>query len=155
MISCKINYSFSGADVDPNLKTVSIGFFDNVSGNGPANMSDLFTNALKEKILNETNLTLVNQNGDIEFNGAIKNYYYTVQAPTGNETSDLRRITMSVNVQFVNNQTEDKSEQWTQNFQNHSEHSVDVDLNSVEAESLGIINTLLVEEIFVKAFVKW
>lgn len=155
MISCKVNYSFSGADVDPNLKTVSISYFENLSGNGPANMSDLFTNALKEKILTETNLNLVNTNGDIEFKGSIVNYYYTVQAPTGNETSDKRRITMSVNVEFLNNTTDDKNEQWSQNFQNNSEHSVDVDLNSVEIESIEIINELMVEEIFTKAFVKW
>ncbi len=155
IISCKVNYSFSGADIDSNLKTVSIGYFENLSGNGPANMSDLFTNTLKEKILNESNLILVNQGGDIEFKGSINRYYYTVQAPTGNETSDLRRITMAVNVNYVNNQSDDKNDKWTKTFQSNSEHSVDIDLSSVETESIEIINRLLAEEIFVKAFVKW
>ena len=119
-------------------------------------ISELFTNALKEKILKETNLNLVTSNADIEFKGQISNYYYTVQAPTGTETSDLRRITMKLNVQFVNNlKPTEKEENWKKDFQSHSEHNVDIDLNSVEEESLEIINDLLVEEIFNKAFVKW
>ena len=62
---------------------------------------------------------------------------------------------MSVSVSFANNQSDDKNDKWTQNFQSNSEHSVDIDLSSVEIESIDIINTLLVEEIFTKAFVKW
>lgn len=155
IVSCKINYSFSGADIDPNIKTVSIGVFENESGNGPANMSNLFTNALKEKVLRQSNLNLVNSNADISFTGKIDNYYYSIQAPTGNETSDLRRITMSVSVQFKNAINDDPKESWTKSFQSHSDHNVSVDLTSIEEESLEIINNLLVDEIFNKAFVKW
>ncbi len=153
LFSCKVKYSFSGASVDPSIKTVSIGFFENNSGNGPANMSNLFTNALKEKILRETNLNLVTQNADISFTGQIEQYYYTIQAPTGNETSDLRRITMNVKVKYVNAKNEEDN--WEKNFQSHSDHSVDIDLSSVEEASLGIINDLVIDEIFNKAFVKW
>jgi len=151
--SCRVKYSFSGADIDPNIKTVSVKYFENKSGNGPANMSDLFTNALKEKIQRETKLNLVENNADIEFNGYIESYYYTVQAPNGTETSDLRRITMKVKVNFINNIDEKKN--WEKSFQNHAEHSVDIDLNSVEEESIEQINELIVEEIFNKAFVNW
>lgn len=151
--SCKIKYSFSGADIDPNIKSFSVNYFENNSGNGPASMSDLFTNALKEKIMKETNLNLVTNNADIEFNGYIESYYYTVQAPTGTETSDLRRITMKVKINFVNNISE--NENWEKIFQSHAEHSVNVNLNLIEEESLSEINELLVDEIFTKAFVNW
>ena len=151
--ACKVKYSFSGADVDPNIKTASISYIDNNSGNGPANMGDLITDALREKILRETNLNLVNGKADIEFKGVISQYYYTVQAPTGNETSDLRRITMIINVDYKNNITETDS--WNNKFQNFAEHSVNIDLTSIEEESITIINELLVDQIFNKAFVKW
>lgn len=153
LFSCKVKYSFSGASVDPSIKTVSIGFYENNSGNGPANMSNLFTNALKEKILRETNLNLVTQNADISFTGQIEQYYYTIQAPTGNETSDLRRITMNVKVKYVS--TINEEDNWEKNFQSHSDHSVDIDLSSIEETSLEIINNLVINEIFNKAFVKW
>lgn len=153
LISCKVKYSFSGADIDPSIKTVSIAYFDNNSGNGIANMGDLFTDALREKILRETNLNLVTENADIEFSGVISQYYFSVQAPTGTETSDIRRITMVVNVDFKNNLTEEDT--WNANFQNIAEHSVDIDLTSIEEESVRAINILLVDDIFSKAFVKW
>lgn len=153
MISCKVKYSFSGADIDPNIKTVSITYFDNNSGNGVANMGDLFTDALRDKILRETNLNLVNGKADIEFSGAITQYFFSVQAPTGNESSDIRRITMKVNVDFKNNLTPDDN--WNADFQNIAEHSVDIDLTSIEEESVNAINVLLVDDIFNRAFVKW
>jgi hypothetical protein len=150
---CKVKYSFSGADVNPNIKTVSIAFFDNASGNGIANMGNLFTDALREKILRETNLNLVPSNGDIVFSGKIVQYYYSVQAPTGNTSSSIRRITMQVNVDYKNNL--DEKDTWNANFQNIAEHSVDIDLSTIEEESVRTINTLLVDDIFNKAFVKW
>lgn len=153
LVSCKIKYSFSGADIDPNIKTVSIAYFDNNSGNGVANMGDLFTDALRDKILRETNLNLVTGKADIEFSGKISQYYFTVQAPTGNESSDIRRITMVVNVDFKNNLTAEDT--WNANFQNIAEHSVNIDLTSIEEESVRAINILLVDDIFNKAFVKW
>lgn len=153
VVSCKVKYSFSGADIDPNIKTVSIDYFDNNSGNGVANMGDLFTDALRDKILRETNLNLVTGKADIEFSGKITQYFFSVQAPTGNESSDIRRITMVVNVDFKNNLTEEDT--WNANFQNIAEHSVDIDLTSIEEESVRAINILLVDDIFNKAFVKW
>ena len=108
---------------------------------------------MREKILRETNLNLVNGKADIEFTGVISQYYYTVQAPTGNETSDIRRITMMVNIDYKNNISE--TETWNNTFQNFAEHSVDTDLTSIEEESINTINELLVDQIFNKAFVKW
>lgn len=153
LLSCKVKYSFSGADIDPNIKTVSIAYFDNNSGNGIANMGDLFTDALRDKILRETNLNLVTGKADIEFSGVISQYYFSVQAPAGGETSDIRRITMQVSVVYKNNLTE--ADSWTSTFQNIAEHSVNIDLTSIEEESVRTINTLLVDDIFNKAFVKW
>lgn len=152
---CSVKYSFSGANIDPDIKTFSIKYFDNVSGNGIATMGDLFTDALRDKMLRETNLVLVEDEGkaDVNFSGKITQYYYTVQAPTGNESSDIRRITMNVNVDYKNNLLEDDS--WNSDFQNIAEHSVDLDLSSIEEESINIINTLLVDDIFNKAFAKW
>ncbi|MGB0885865.1 MAG: LptE family protein [Chitinophagales bacterium] len=155
LTACSVQYSFSGANIDPNIKTFSIKYFDNVSGNGIATMGDLFTDALRDKMLRETNLVMVEDESkaDVNFSGKIIQYYYTVQAPTGDESSDIRRITMNVKVNYKNNLVEDDS--WETDFQNIAEHSVDIDLTSIEEESISTINTLLVDDIFNKAFAKW
>ncbi|MCD8518268.1 MAG: hypothetical protein LRY32_00555 [Flavobacterium sp.] len=42
-------YSFTGANIDPNIKTLSVAYINNKSGNGPATASDILTNMLKRK----------------------------------------------------------------------------------------------------------
>lgn len=153
LYACKVTYSFSGADIDGNIKTFSVEYFENSSGNGPANLGVLFTQALKDKLEQQTNLKLVQQGGDIVFSGQINQYYYSIQSPSGNNTSNLRRITMQVQVNYKNTIIEEDS--WETNFQNYAEHDVNLNLNTVEEESIRTINTLTTEEIFNKAFVKW
>ncbi|MGB1247548.1 MAG: LptE family protein [Chitinophagales bacterium] len=153
LTSCKI-YSFSGANIDPAIQTVSITYFNNNSGNGPASASDLFTEALKQKILRETNLRLVNGGGDVHFEGEIVDYTYTIQAPSGNETSDLRRITMAVKVSYIDYVTGEEGFK-DQQFSRYVDYPVSEDISGIEDALIDEINTLLVDDIFNKAFVKW
>lgn len=151
--SCKI-YSFSGANINPDIKSISIAYFNNDSGNGPPIMSDLFTNALREKMINNTTLKLENFGGDVELDGAIVGYNYSIQAPTGQQSSDLRRITMTVLVNFTNNVDLDDS------FENiritkFADYEVSQSLEAVEEGLIREINDLIIDEIFNKAFVKW
>ena len=152
LIGCK-TYSFSGANVDPDLQSISITYFNNNSGNGPPYASDQFTQDLKEKMLNNTNLDIVNSNGDVQFSGAVVGYTYTVQAPTGNETSDLRRITMTVDVQFDNFVKPD--ENWRKNFSAYADYPVSESLDAVEESIIDDINQQIIDKIFNEAFVKW
>lgn len=149
---CKV-YSFSGANIDPNISSISIAYFQNESNNGPASVSDQFTQDLKDKMLNNTNLALVNNNGDVRFEGNIIGYNYSIQAPTGGESSDLRRITMTVKVNFINQLNEEDS--WESTFTRFAEYPVNESLADVEERLITEINTLLVDDIFNKAFVKW
>lgn len=151
--ACKV-YSFSGANINPDIKTVSVAYIFNKSGNGPASASDLFTNLLKDKMNTNTNLQMVNANGDVHFAGEITNYDYSIQAPSGNTTSDLRRITMSVTINYYNRIEEsDGFEQKT--FKRFADYPVSEDLGSIEETIITEISTQLVDDIFNAAFVKW
>ena len=151
--SCKI-YSFTGANVNPDIKTISVAYIYNKSGNGPASASYIFTNLLKDKMLTNTNLQTTNSNGDVQFSGEISNYAYSIQAPSGNTTSDLRRITMTVNITFYNRIEEDGGFE-QQKFTRFADYPVSEDLSSVEETIINEISTQLVDDIFNKAFVKW
>ncbi|MFT4968829.1 MAG: hypothetical protein ACI9O4_000562 [Chitinophagales bacterium] len=153
MSACKI-YSFSGANINPDIKTISVAYIFNKSGNGPASASDIFTNLLKDKMITNTNLTMTNTNGDVYFAGEISNYNYTIQAPSGNTTSDLRRITMAVTVSYYNRIDEIESfEQKT--FTRFADYPVSEDLTAIEETIITEISTQLVDDIFNAAFVKW
>jgi hypothetical protein len=151
--SCKI-YSFSGANINPNIKSISISYFNNDSGNGPAIASDLFTNSLKEKMLNSTTLRFENYDGDVQFEGKIIGYNYSIQAPTGGQSSDLRRISMTVQVTFVNN-IEPSNGFENMRFTRFADFPVSENLEAIEERLIEEINIQLVDDIFNKAFVRW
>ena len=101
-----------------------------------------------------TNLKMINANGDVHFSGEISNYNYTIQAPSGNTSSDLRRITISVTINFYNRVDEtDSFEQ--KKFTRFADYPVGEDLTAVEETIITEISTQLVDDIFNQAFVKW
>lgn len=152
-LSCK-TYSFSGANINPDIQTLSVAYIYNKSGNGPASASDIFTNLLKDKMNTNTNLKQINANGDVHFSGEITNYAYTIQAPSGNTTSDLRRITMSVSINFYNRVDEaDSFEQ--KKFTRFADYPVSEDITAIEETIINEISTQLVDDVFNAAFVKW
>lgn len=151
--SCKV-YSFTGANIDPNIKSMSIEYIYNKSGNGPASASDIFTNTLKDKMLINTSLKQVNQGGDLVFSGDIVSYNYTIQAPTGNLSSDLRRVTITVKINLINNLNPTEGFE-QQQFTRFADYPVTEDLSAIEENLIREISLQLVDDIFNKAFVKW
>ncbi|MCD8518269.1 MAG: hypothetical protein LRY32_00560 [Flavobacterium sp.] len=105
-------------------------------------------------MLTNTNLKMVNANGDVQFLGDITNYTYSIQAPSGNLSSNLRRISISITVSFVNTLSEDESFE-SQTFTRFADYPVDEDLNAVEETIIRDVGSQLVDDIFNKAFVKW
>lgn len=104
-------YSFTGANISPDVKTATIETFYNNSPLGPSNMSVLFTERLKDYFQKNTSLTLVQDEGDLQFEGTIENYTLTPVAPQANNASGLSfsaltRITITVKVSYTNVQDE-------------------------------------------------
>lgn len=104
--SCGV-YSFTGANISPDIKTITIETFYNNAALGPSNMSVLFTEKLKDYFQKSTSLVLVQDEGDLLIDGTIENYTLTPVAPTANDDrgigySALTRITISVKVNYTN-----------------------------------------------------
>ena len=72
--SCRVNYSFSGASVSPDEKTVSIQTFRNNASLAPPTISQSFTEALKDIFTSQTSLGIVSKDGDLNFEGEITSY---------------------------------------------------------------------------------
>ena len=100
-------YSFTGASISPDVKTISISTFYNNAPLGPSNMSVLFTENIKDYFQQNTSLELVDNNGDLQIDGFITNYTITpVAATTGaqgqSDFSALSRITITVSASYIN-----------------------------------------------------
>jgi hypothetical protein len=150
--SCGI-YSFTGASIDPSVKTFTIHFITNQAPVVVPSLSQTLTDALKNKFLTSTNLSLAQTGGDLEFSGAITGYQVNPVAAQANETAALNRLTISVSIDFVNHKNEKQS--WTTLFSRYADYNSSSDLSSVQDQLIAQINEQLVEDIFNKAVVNW
>ena len=151
--SCKIKYSFTGASISPDTKPVSVQFFKNNAQLVQPTLSQSLTEALKDRFVSETNLTLVENLGDLDFEGEITNYVVTPVAIQGNETAALNRLTVSIRVKFVN--FKDEKQNFESNFSRYEDFESSQNLSSVEEELINTINAQLVEDVFNKALANW
>lgn len=152
MSSCKV-YSFTGASVSPDIKTVTIQNFGNQSENGNTAIGQNLTDQLKNRFISETNLKIAGSGGDIEFSGTITGYSIRGQAPTAEQTTDINRLTITVKVAYINRNNE--KENWSQTFSRFSDYESTKNLAEVEQQLYTDINSQIAEDIFNKAFVNW
>ena len=153
LAGCTVKYSLSGASIPPEVKTVSILYLQNNAQLVQPSLSQLLTEALKDRFLSETNLTLVEQDGDFNFEGAITNYVVTPVAIQGNETAALNRLTVSVSINFTN--TVDTKQSYLKLFSRYEDYDSTQDLSAVENDLITSINEQLVIDIFNKAVINW
>jgi len=142
---CKI-YSFTGASVSSDIKNFSVELFQNRANNGPASLPQTFTDRLKLKFQTEANLRQVANEGDLQFKGSIVGYTYTNEAPIAGATSGLNKLTITVQVDFVN--TTDEKDKWSETFSRYAQFSSNEDIQSVEDQLIATINNQLVDDIF-------
>lgn len=144
-------YSFTGSET--NAKTISIDFFANKASIIQPSLSQTFTEALRDKFVNQSKLELVNRNGELQMEGEIVGYSVSPVAIQGNETAALNRLTIKVNVRYTN--TLDEKQSFEQTFSSYLDYASNVNLSSVEDQLIGEITDKLVEDIFNKALVNW
>lgn len=146
-------YSFSGASIPPEAKTVSVQYFPNQAQLINPTLSNDFTTALRDAMMNQTSLDMVEAGGDLAFEGEITDYRTTPVAITAGQTAALNRLTITVNVRFVN--LFDETKNFETKFSHYEDYPSDQDLNSVQESLTGTIIEALVEDVFNKALVNW
>ena len=154
LAGCKI-YSFTGANIPADIKTVYIDLFQNRANNGPANIGQLMTGRLKNKMVTEVNLRQVNGEGDLNFRGNFVGYTFNSIAPTAQVQSGVNRLTVTVSVTFENKLHPEESWKQPEVFSRYAEVSGTENLSAVESRLIDEIQKQLVDDIFTKALVKW
>lgn len=150
---CTVQYSMGGANIQSDVNTINIRDFSNQATSGPANLGQLFTNELKNEFQSQTRLTQVDDRGDLNFSGQITDYETRPVSVGGEETAQMTRLTITVNVQFTNEKHSDNS--YESNFSQYEDFDSSQNLSSVENELVESITEKLVDDIFQKAVVNW
>ena len=145
-------YSFSGASIPAEAKTVSVDYFPNHAQLVNPLLSDNLTTALRDAMTSQTTLDMVETGGDLAFEGEITDYRTSPVAITG-QTAAMNRLTVTVKVRFSN--SIDDTKDFEQTFSRYEDYPSDQDLNSVQESLTATIVEQLVEDIFNKALVNW
>ncbi len=150
--SC-LRVTFTGASIHPDAKTFSVQYFENNATLINPTLAKTLTEKLQDKIMGQTRLTMVNQNGDLTFEGEITGYTLQPVAIQGNETSQLTQLTVNINVRFFNRL--DESKNFEARFSRFQQFPSSSSLASVEDGLIETITEELVDDIFNKALVNW
>jgi len=151
--SCRVSYSFTGASISPNVKTVAITYFQNNATLVVPTLSRVLTDAMRDYFTSQTNLVSVDRGGDLTLDGTITQYAVQPVAIQGNETAALNRLIITVNVKFVNKT--DTKQNWETTFTRYRDYSSSFNLAAVQDGLIKEITDDLVQDIFNKAVVNW
>jgi hypothetical protein len=149
----KIKYSFTGASIPPEAKTISVETFQNRASLVQPGLTQTLTDALIDMCRAQTNLDMVSSGGDLSFAGDITDYKTQPLTVSGNEQAAMNRFSITVRVKYTNNFDPDLS--YEQTFNRYQDYNSALDLSAVEASLTEEIVKMLVEDIFNKAFVNW
>ena len=96
LTACSISYKFNGASIDyTKVKTITIKDFPNQAPLVYPQLSQEFTEALKDIYIRQTRLQLVNDNGDLELEGEITGYQLTPMAVKEDAWSSQTKLTIT------------------------------------------------------------
>ena len=153
-----VNYSMSGQSTS--AKTISISEFYNNTELGQANMGQTFTNLLKTYIIQNSSISVVQDEGELQMLGEITDYRLTPIAPTAtgdpnqiNQASSTR-LTITVKASYVN--TLDETMSFTdKSFSFYKDFPNDQNFTDVEEQYTRQIFERIVNDIFNASVANW
>ena len=152
--SCSIK--FNGASIPPEMKTIKVEFFENNAQLVVANLSQQFTEDLKNRIRSQTRLSLTQGDADAVLEGRITGYDIRPVTLTDNkqQTAGASRLTITVSAKYTNNL--DTKQSFEESFTRYKDFALNSNsLQSLEQQLIKDINVMLTEDIFNRAFAQW
>ncbi|XOV90831.1 MAG: LPS assembly lipoprotein LptE [Bacteroidota bacterium] len=153
-------YTFSGASISPDIKTISIQTFPNEATLGPSTMSVTFTEKIKDYFQQNTSLAIVDDNGDLQIEGYIANYRVTPVAASASQNqsqgdyASLTRITIDVFASYVNTKNDEFDFEKTFSFFADFDQNK-TDISSAEQQFTEEIFDQIIYDIFNASVANW
>lgn len=151
--SCSMRYTFTGASISPEVKSVSVDHFQNLAPLVNPGLSNSLSESLRNRFVTQTRLNVISSYGDLSFSGEIRDYRVQPVAIQGNEVAAMNRLTIAVRVKFEN--AIDPSQNYDKTFSHFEDFDSRQQLVQVEQELVSLIVDKLVEDIFNSAVANW
>ena len=153
-----IHYSMSG--VSTTAKNISISQFFNNSDLAPANLGAEFTNRVKDYFIQNSNLSVMAENGELSMEGVITDYRLAPIAPTASGSSSvvdraaLTRLTITVKVNYTDT-IEPKNSFKDRNFSFYQDFDNALDFSSVQSDLEKRIFDQILIDLFNATLANW
>ncbi|MDR0510086.1 MAG: LPS assembly lipoprotein LptE [Rikenellaceae bacterium] len=155
--ACRVSYSLSGASISPLAKTVSIAYIPNNASMVAPILSPTLRDALQDRFMGQTRLSVVREGGDFAFEGEITGYTAQPSAMSSSSGMDagasLYKLTITVHMRFTNSIEPKLS--YDKSFSKCAEYDANKLLQSVEPTLIPEIVDQLVDDIFNAATSNW
>jgi len=152
--ACKVSYSFTGGTLSADVKTFSVQFFQNRAPLVNPNLSDKFTEDLKEKFRSRTSLDeVVDGEGHLNFSGEITGYQTRAMDITSSDIASTNRLTVTIRVKFTNELEPDND--FDKSFSAFEDYDSQKQLSDVENELVEIILEKIIDDIYNQSVVNW
>lgn len=126
------SYTFTGASVEPHLKTVAIPLFEDNSGFGEPNVKEKLTSSLLDFFIKDNTLSIAAKNSsDAIISGAITSISDSPAIIEKGEIIGSRRITIYVHATF--NDLILKKKIWEKDFSNFGDYETSSPLGRTSA----------------------
>src|SRR5688572_23529924 len=160
MTSCGVGVNYSMTGTSTTAQTISISEFYNNTDLGQANMGQTFTNQLKNYIIQNSNLAVVAEEGELQMEGEIVAFAPLPIAPTATGNPDdinrasSTRLTITVKATYINTIDETMSFK-DKTFSFYKDFPNDQNLADVEEQYTRQIFERIVNDIFNASIANW
>lgn len=153
-------YSFTGSSLSPETKTIQIKDFPNNAPLMNPNLAQQFSTDIQNRFLQRTGLKGTTEVPDILIEGEITDYSITpttistpVNAPGGTIQAAQNKLTITVKVHYENKIEPDKS--FDRPYSDEAVFSSDLDINTIEASQVKLVNERIINKIFNDIVANW
>lgn len=154
MMGCSISYKFNGANIDYSLtQSISIADFPNNAALVYPQLSNDFSEGLRDLFGRQTRLEILRKGGDLELEGEITGYDLTPMAISADSYAAETKLTITVRVRYTNNvKPEESFEKTYTAFQTFDSNRL---LTDVQEELCATMIKELSESIYNDTVAKW
>ena len=147
-------YSFSGTSIKPDVKTITINYFEYKAMKVNPSLSNDLTEAVRNQFRRMTGLEQVDMDGDLEISGQVTGYDVRASAVTAGDVAAMNRLTVTVKVDFTNRKYPE--EDFTgKSFSAYADYPSTESLDAQESILCPQIIDEIVENIFNATVAQW
>lgn len=158
--SCGTSVQYSMTGVGTEAKTITIIEFYNNADLGPANMGQTLSNDIKNYFIQNTSLSVVPEEGELQLEGEITNFSLSPIAPvsTGNpqdiNNASSTRLTITVKATYINS-LNDKMSFKDKTFSFYKDFPNDQNIADVQDQYTRQIFERIINDIFNASVANW